>query len=89
MAFALAAGAAVPIVPLSAYNASQGDTVLISSQAGINLWIGMVTILNTALARVLCCSLCYSSVACFIKIFAIGDVDRDTSGLWQGVRVCG
>ena len=37
---ALAAGAAAPIGPIAAYNASQGDTVLISSQAGLNLWIG-------------------------------------------------
>lgn len=36
----LALGAALPILPITAYNASQGDTVLISSQAGINLWIG-------------------------------------------------
>jgi len=40
MASALAAGALLPILPITAYNASQGDTVLISSQAGINLWIG-------------------------------------------------
>ncbi|MCH2104820.1 MAG: tetratricopeptide repeat protein [Planctomycetes bacterium] len=36
----LALGAATPILPIAAYNASQGDTVLISSQAGLNLWIG-------------------------------------------------
>lgn len=33
-------GVLLPILPLSAYNASQGDQVLISSQAGVNLWIG-------------------------------------------------
>jgi len=37
---ALCIGTALPVLPLTAYNASQGDTVLISSQAGINLWIG-------------------------------------------------
>ncbi len=40
MAATLAIGALLPILPITAYNASQGDTVLISSQAGINLWIG-------------------------------------------------
>ena len=40
MAATLALGAVLPILPITAYNASQGDTVLISSQAGINLWIG-------------------------------------------------
>jgi tetratricopeptide (TPR) repeat protein len=40
MAATLALGALLPILPITAYNASQGDTVLISSQAGINLWIG-------------------------------------------------
>ena len=37
---ALGCGTLIPILPLTAYNASQGDLVLISSQAGINLWIG-------------------------------------------------
>ena len=40
VALALAAGTLAPILPVTAYNASQGDSVLISSQAGINLWIG-------------------------------------------------
>ena len=33
-------GVLLPILPLTAYNAAQGDRVLISSQAGVNLWIG-------------------------------------------------
>lgn len=38
---ALAAGTLVPILPLTAYNSIVGgDSVLISSQAGVNLWIG-------------------------------------------------
>ena len=38
---ALLAGTAVPILPLTAYNAiAGGDRVLIASQAGVNLWIG-------------------------------------------------
>ena len=37
---ALGCGSLLPILPLTAYNASQGDAVLVSSQAGINLWIG-------------------------------------------------
>jgi tetratricopeptide (TPR) repeat protein len=40
MAATLGLGALLPILPITAYNASEGDTVLISSQAGINLWIG-------------------------------------------------
>ncbi|MFT7486515.1 MAG: tetratricopeptide (TPR) repeat protein [Candidatus Paceibacteria bacterium] len=37
----LVAGSLLPILPLTAYNATAGeDTVLISSQAGVNLWIG-------------------------------------------------
>ncbi|MFT7670847.1 MAG: Tfp pilus assembly protein PilF [Planctomycetota bacterium] len=38
---ALTAGVITPILPISFYNyAVGGDTVLISSQAGVNLWIG-------------------------------------------------
>jgi len=38
---ALAGGTLVPILPLTFYNATVGgDAVLISSQAGVNLWIG-------------------------------------------------
>ncbi len=41
LALLLCLGAAVPIVPLSLYNRIVGgDTVLIASQAGVNLWIG-------------------------------------------------
>jgi len=40
VALSIAAGSLIPILPITAYNAAQGDTVLISSQAGINLWIG-------------------------------------------------
>jgi tetratricopeptide (TPR) repeat protein len=40
LTLALACGALLPILPVTLYNASQGDSVLISSQAGLNLWIG-------------------------------------------------
>lgn len=33
-------GLALPILPLTVYNAAQGDRVLIASQAGVNFWIG-------------------------------------------------
>ncbi|MAE28020.1 MAG: glycosyltransferase family 39 protein [Planctomycetota bacterium] len=36
----LALGTLIPILPLTIFNASRGDTVLISSQAGVNFWIG-------------------------------------------------
>jgi Tfp pilus assembly protein PilF len=37
----LAAGTLAPILPITAYNLlAGGDTVLIASQAGVNLWIG-------------------------------------------------
>ncbi|HJO26373.1 MAG TPA: glycosyltransferase family 39 protein [Planctomycetota bacterium] len=36
----LALGTLIPILPLTAFNANRGDTVLISSQAGVNFWIG-------------------------------------------------
>ena len=37
---ALALGTLIPILPITAVNATRGDRVLISSQAGVNLWIG-------------------------------------------------
>ena len=37
---ALTLGVALPILPITAYNGAQGDRVLISSQAGVNFWIG-------------------------------------------------
>jgi len=39
-ALALGLGGLLPILPITAYNALQGDRVLIASQAGVNLWIG-------------------------------------------------
>ncbi|MBJ02212.1 MAG: hypothetical protein CMK00_04985 [Planctomycetes bacterium] len=39
-ALALTLGVMLPILPLTAINAARGDSVLISSQAGVNLWIG-------------------------------------------------
>lgn len=37
---ATAAGCLVPILPITAINAARGDLVLISTQAGVNFWIG-------------------------------------------------
>ena len=37
---ALAAGCLAPILPISAINLARGDLALISTQAGVNLWIG-------------------------------------------------
>ena len=37
---ALTLGTLLPILPLTAYNAAQGDAALIATQAGVNLWIG-------------------------------------------------
>jgi 4-amino-4-deoxy-L-arabinose transferase-like glycosyltransferase len=37
---AMAAGCLVPILPITAINLARGDMALISTQAGVNLWIG-------------------------------------------------
>ena len=37
---ALAFGTLLPILPITAINAARGDQVIVSSQAGVNLWIG-------------------------------------------------
>ncbi|MFT5290515.1 MAG: 4-amino-4-deoxy-L-arabinose transferase-like glycosyltransferase [Planctomycetota bacterium] len=37
---ALTLGTLTPILPISAYNAAQGDFALVATQAGVNLWIG-------------------------------------------------
>ncbi len=39
-ALALAVGVLIPIAPVSLHNALEGDVALISTQGGVNLWIG-------------------------------------------------